>query len=461
MKLIRVFALPFFFLISVSCLFAEDFRFRVYLNEKGCDNSIIAKPELFLSETAISRREKQGIDINYSDLPFSSRILSEIKNCGVRIVTKSKWMQTVVVESSDSAVVSRIKNLPVVDSVRLVWRGDASYKLPQKANNKYPITEQRLKDFYGVGKLHIDMLNGRKLHKKGYCGEGIKIAVIDAGFKNADMMEFFDNVNIAGTFNAQNPEETVFSGDEHGTKVLSCIAANKPNYFVGTAPAAEYWLMKSEDMRSEYPIEEDYWIAAVEYADSVGVDVITSSLGYYKYDDGLGYKHEDLNGKTALISRAATIVAEKGILIFTSAGNEGGGEWEKITFPADADKVVTVGSVDSKKERSVFSSSGYSADGRIKPDVVALGTNCNVVDEDGKVRMASGTSFATPIMAGMGACLWQALPWLTSQDIVRLLHEYSSEADKPTQEKGYGIPDIYKIYKKEKKKYGSSKKYKN
>lgn len=461
MKLMRVLFLSFFFLISVSCLFAEDFRFRLYLNDKGCDDDAITKPELFLSEAAVARREKQGIKIDYSDLPFNPRVLSDIENKGVRIVAKSKWLQTVVVETSDSAAVEKLANNPLVDSVRFVWRGEAARPLSEREGHdiEYPISEPEMKDFYGVGGLNIDMLNGRKLHKKGFKGKGMAIAVIDAGFKNADLMEFFDNLNIAGTYNAQNPDETVFNGDEHGTKVLSCIAVNKPHYFVGTAPDAEYWLMKSEDMRSEYPVEEDYWIAAAEFADSVGVDVITSSLGYYKYDEGPNYRHEDLNGKTALISRAATLVAEKGILIFTSAGNEGGGVWEKITFPADADKVVTVGSVDVRKNRSVFSSSGYSADGRVKPDIVALGTNCNVIDEDGKVRTASGTSFSTPIMAGLGACLWQALPWLGCQDIVRLLHEYSSEADKPNPEKGYGIPDVYKIYKKEKKKYGRSTKY--
>ena len=192
--------------------------------------------------------------------------------------------------------------------------------------------------------------------------------------------------------------------------------------------------------------------AAAEYADSVGVDVITSSLGYFSFDEErLSYKPSQLDGRTSLISRGASMAARKGILVFSSAGNEGNSSWGTITVPADADGILTVGAIDEKKKRSLFSSIGYSADGRVKPDVVALGTDCAVIEPDGALRFSSGTSFATPILAGACACVWQALPWLTSRDLVRLVREYASLSKQPNPELGYGLPNLYKLYKKEKR----------
>lgn len=440
--------------LTVSA-FAGDYRFRVYLNDKGCDEQALSTPETFLSEAAVSRRARQHIRPDRSDLPISPVVLRELENQGFRIVVKSKWMQTVVVESPDSlAAVRRLAACPRVDSVRLVWKGDAAKVAVRKTvdTTRLAVSEDPVKDEYGYAADQIDLLRGKPLHRRGFRGEGVRIAVIDAGFTNADRIDAFDSVRIGGTYNVLEPGETVYGSDDHGTKVLSCLAASVPHTLIGTAPEATYWLLKSEDSRSEYPIEEDYWLAAAEYADSVGVDIITSSLGYYRYDDpAMNYRHADLDGKTALISRAASMASRKGILVFCSAGNEGNGSWEKITVPADADGVVTVGAVDRKKHRSVFSSSGYTADGRVKPDVVALGTESCVLNEDGELVFASGTSFATPILAGMAACLWQAFPGLSSRELAALLRQYASLAKKPTPELGYGIPDMYKLYKQENK----------
>ena len=313
-------------------------------------------------------------------------------------------------------------------------------------------TEEPKKSPYGYGLEQIKLLDGVKLHRAGFRGEGMRVAVIDAGFMNVDRMSLFDSLRLLGTHNVVFPGQSVFEEDEHGTKVLSCLAANAPGWMVGTAPEAAYWLIKSEDGRSEYPVEEDYYVAALEFADSVGVSVITSSLGYFFFDaDSLSYTQADLDGRTAFISRAAHRAAEKGLLLFSSAGNEGNGSWGKITFPADTEGILTVGSITNKGVRSQFSSKGLTADGRIKPDVVALGTGSCVIEGSGEISYGSGTSFATPILAGMGICLWQALPQLTAQQLMDLLRQSGSQAERPNAELGYGLPNIYKAYKKGKR----------
>jgi subtilisin family serine protease len=216
---------------------------------------------------------------------------------------------------------------------------------------------------------------------------------------------------------------------------------------IGTAPEASYLLIKSEDIRTEFPIEEDYWAAALEYADSVGVDVVTTSLGYTKFDNPeANYTHSDLDGRTAFCSQGAEHAAGKGILLFCSAGNEYTNEWGKISFPADAVNVLAVGAITSEKERSSFSSTGFTADLRVKPDVVALGSGVTVIGSGGNVRYANGTSFSTPIVAGLGVCLWQSLPWLTNKQIIELIRQTASQANRPDVEKGYGIPDFYNAY---------------
>lgn len=450
-----------YFLLFSLCLFSrttagEMFHFRVYLTDKGYSEFNMDNPETFLSQKAIERRDKQGKQITVSDLPISPVYIDNLIALGGELVTKSKWQSTVVLASRDSLLREKIQKLNFVDSVKWVWKGKAvqkAEKLPEKAEkNRLMSTDSITTSFYGYAKPQIEMLNGIKLHKKGFTGEGIQVAIIDAGFSRVDRINAFDSLRLAGTYNFVEPAESVFEGDEHGTRVLSCMAAYLPGIMVGTAPHATYWLLKSEDSRSEYPIEEDYWAAAVEFADSVGVDVISSSLGYFHFDaDEMNYDQEALNGKTAFISRVASQAAEKGILVFCSAGNEGGGSWEKITFPSDADNILTIGSINQQKEKSNFSSTGFTSDFRVKPDVVALGSGSCVIDSSGNVRYSSGTSFATPILAGLGVCLWHALPTLSNTEIIMLLQESASQYKRPDIEKGYGIPNLYKAYKKGKK----------
>ena len=441
-------------LISVfQSVASPRYRFRVYLHTKGEAGYRVDKPEAFLSAEAIARRERMGIAVEADDCPIAPAILDQLAQTGVKPILTSKWMRTVVVESEDYGVEQTLRQLPMVDSVQFVWQGEATAPLDRvESGERLVPTKEPKKSPYGYALGQIKLLNGLKLHRAGFRGQGMRVAVIDAGFLNADRMRVFDSLRLLGTYNIVSPGQSVFAEDEHGTKVLSCLAANAPGWMVGTAPEASYWLIKSEDSRSEYPIEEDYYVAALEFADSVGVAVVSSSLGYYTFDDdSLSYTQADLDGHTAFISRAAHRAAEKGLLLFSSAGNEGNSTWEKITFPADTEGILTVGSMTSQKERSRFSSKGLTADGRIKPDLVALGSGSCVVVGSGEISYGSGTSFATPILAGMGICLWQALPQLSPQELIDLLRQSGSQAERPDAELGYGLPNLYEAYKKGKK----------
>ena len=400
---------------------------KVYLKDKGDSGYTLDNPEEYLSKESVERRNRQGISVSESDLPIAQAYLDTLSANGGKPVLESKWFSTVVVSSPDSLVAERLLRLPIVDSVKWVWKGDEEIDIPREENDttRFMPIDKPEKSPYGYAEEQIKMLNGIKLHEAGFKGKGMRVAVVDAGFMNVDRISVFDSLRLLGTHNVVFPGRSVFIGDDHGTKVLSCLAADAPGLMVGTAPQAEYWLIKSEDSRSEFPIEEDYWTAAMEFADSVGVDVVSSSLGYFSFDvEALNYHQDQLDGRTSLISRAAKMASSKGILLFSSAGNEGGGSWGKITFPADAPDILTVGAITDRKKKSNFSSVGFTADYRVKPDVVALGTGCCVIDPTGNIRYANGTSFATPILAGLGVCLWQAFPSLTNKDIISLLQRF-------------------------------------
>ena len=440
-----------FLLVVINMSAAKSFCFRVYLKDKGETSFKLSLPEEFLSPESVERRMLWATFVDETDFPVSQSYIDELEATGVSLVVQSKWMKTVVVESTDSLVAERLAIISFVDSVKCVWTGEERVNTQPCADdiNNIASNDTPADNFYGEAAAQIEMLNGLRIHNAGYRGKGMRIAVIDAGFLNVNKMDAFASMKLIGTRNVTFPERNVFCEDNHGTKVLSCMAANLSGVMVGTAPEASYLLIKSEDIRGEYPIEEDFWASAVEYADSVGVDVISSSLGYFRYD-GLPeyYKKEDIDGKTSFVSRIAGIAAKKGILIVTSAGNEGAGEWEKITFPADVQDILTVGSITSEKERSSFSSVGMTADYRIKPDVVALGTRVSVIDDSGQLFYTNGTSFSTPIVAGLTACLWQAFPLLKNTEVIELIKESSSQYKKPDAQLGYGIPDMFNAYNK-------------
>lgn len=441
--------LNFFYLLSYS---QDSFMFRLELIDKGESGFSIDHPEEFLSPESIERRKKQNIPIDSIDLPIDRRYLDEISQVGVSIKAVSKWLKTVTIHCEDISVIDQLMSLSFIDTAYLVWRGD--YQIP---NLKYDFKKELVSsapvqfndiNIYGQGYKQISMLNGHQLHEAGFKGEGMKIAVIDGGFFNSDIIDAFDQNRIieARDFTHQNLDP--FRNEQnHGTLVLSCMLSYKPGVMVGTAPFADYYLFTTEVQKEEYPVEEDYWVNAVEYADSIGIDVINTSLGYTVFDeDKMNHSQSELDGETVLISKAAKIAANKGLLLVIAAGNEGNKSWGKISFPADADKIITVGSVDEEKVISSFSSMGPTADGRVKPDFVAMGGRASVINEQGNVSVSFGTSFATPVLAGVVTCLWQSLPRYTNVEIIELLHKNSDRYLQPDTFYGYGIPNVYSIY---------------
>lgn len=438
----------YFFYISILLLVgtqqaaAKD-MFRIYLKDKNGTKYNLNQPSQFLSERALDRRSKQYIEVNESDLPLSTQYIERIEQLNFKIIAKSKWLNTVCIAVDDSIDIARIKNETFISDI--VWVGKST--LPKNYNAKHPIKTQypssKNTTYYGYASDQIYMVNGQVLHEKGYWGKDKEIAVIDAGFSNLREILYLGNITIKGIKDFTGDGIDILKSSEHGISVLSAMATNQPNTFVGTAPKASYWLLKSESGRYEYPIEEDYWISAIEYADSVGVDIVNTSLGYHEFDaPAISYTPEQMDGKSSVMSRAADIATKKGIVVVASAGNEGNTTWKKITIPADAQNVLTIGSVSRDSTVSSFSSIGSTADGRIKPDVVALGEKINLLDARSEIIVTNGTSFATPVITGLTACLWEAFPSLTSIQLINIIRSSGYYYNKPGNTYGYGIPDM-------------------
>jgi len=438
------------FIIVSFTLFAQDYnyKFRLSLKDKGKTSYSIHKPEEFLSPKAIERRQKQKIAIDSTDLPISDGYVKAVEGVGGVVVAKSKWLNTITVHCADSAMVDEYRKLPFVSDALFVWKGrPAVDKEKPDSIVKYPNKETiEFGNYYGRGEKNIKMNNGQFLHDAGYKGKGIDIAVIDAGFNHLPEIELLDNLDIKGSKGFIYQYENLYEdANQHGLNVLSCMAGNKPMQFVGTAPEASFWLFGTEDSRSEFPVEEDYWATAIEYADSVGVDVVNTSLGYNNFDKpAVSYTHSDIDGRTAYITRAANRAAGKGLLLVISAGNSGDSEWEKITPPSDAVNVLTLGAVKADSIVAPFSSRGMTADLRVKPDVVALGMFATLVDDKGRTSRKAGTSFSSPIMCGMVACLWQAFPALSNKEIIDVVRRSSDRYETYDEYYGYGLPDMRK-----------------
>ena len=435
--------------VITTALFPQSFhyKFRLTLKDKGETPYSIDKPEEFLSPKAIERRERQGIKINATDLPISQEYLKTIEEVGGAIVAKSKWLGSVSVDCADSAMVKKYQELPFVSNIEFVWKGKPTGEAKKDSIVKYPSKETLLfGNNYGKANTNIKLNNGQFLHQAGFKGEGMDIAVIDAGFSHLPEIELLDNIKIKGYKGFIHEHEDLFqNANEHGLNVLSCMATNKPMQFVGTAPEASYWLFSTEDSRSEFPIEEDYWATAIEYADSVGVDVVNTSLGYNNFDKpAKSYTHADLDGKSAYITRAANNASQKGMLLVISAGNSGDSQWRKITPPGDAFNILTIGAIQADSVIAPFSSRGMTSDLRVKPDVMAFGMFPNVVDNKGRISAKAGTSFSSPIMCGMVACLWQAFPTLTNKEIMEAVRKSSDNYETFNEGYGYGIPDMKK-----------------
>ena len=422
----------------------DTLKYRISLKDKAATDYSLQKPEMYLSKKSIERRKRQGLEIDSTDLPVCKKYVDAIRKKGVHVLVTGKWDNFVTVSCNDSMLIAEIAGLPFVRSTERVWRGVAKRASERDSLINKPL---RTDSLYGPAITQIKMSHADRLHEAGFKGQGMTIAVIDAGFHNVDKIEAMKNINILGTRDFVNPEADIYAESSHGMSVLSCMAMNQPNVMIGTAPEASYWLLRSEDEYSENLVEQDYWAAAIEFADSVGVDLVNTSLGYYSFDDPTkNYRYRDLNGHYALMSREAAKAADKGIVVVCSAGNSGSGSWKKITPPGDAENVITVGAVNKYGVLAPFSSVGNTADGRVKPDVVAVGLGSDVMGTDGNLRHANGTSFSSPIMCGMVACLWQACPELTAKEIIELVRRSGDRAVFPDNIYGYGIPDLWKAY---------------
>lgn len=432
--------------IGMSAQFTagDTLKYRIGLKDKAATEYALQQPEKYLSGKSIERRKRQGLVIDSTDLPVCRKYIDAIRKRGVHVLVTGKWDNFVTVSCNDSTLIDEIAKLPFVRSTERVWKDITRKSLQRDSLLNKPVRSDSL---YGPAMTQAAMSRVDLLHEAGFKGQGMTIAVIDAGFHNVDRIEAMKNIRILGVRDFVNPEADIYAENSHGTAVLSCMAMNQPNVMIGTAPEASYWLLRSEDDYSENLVEQDYWAAAIEFADSVGVDLVNTSLGYYSFDDpAKNYRYRDLDGHYALMSREAAKAADKGMVVVCSAGNSGEGSWKKITPPGDADHIITVGAVNKKGELAPFSSVGNTADGRVKPDVVAVGMGADVMGTNGILRQANGTSFASPIMCGMVACLWQACPKLTAKEVIELVRRSGDRADFPDNIYGYGIPDMWKAY---------------
>lgn len=408
------------------------------------------KPEAFLTKRSIDRRIRQNISLNESDLPVSKTYIDSLKKLGLKILHTSKWLNGVTVRTADTTLVSKAKKLNFVTFFQETKPG----VILKTANNKFnKIIDLAIDPAdYGNSYNQLEQLKGNYLHNLGFRGKGIHIAVLDAGFYQANEINAFDSLRfsnrILGIRDFVDPSANFYQQNYHGMSVLSCMAANIPRKIIGTAPDASYYLFRSEDAATEFLIEEDNWVAAAELADSLGVDIINSSLGYSEYDDPKqNHTYSDMNGKKNRVTKGANMAFDKGILVFSSAGNEGNKPWKYILSPADGEKVIAVGSVDLANKRSVFSSLGPAYGGAVKPNVVAMGSATHVVVSNGSLGYLNGTSFSSPVLAGMAACLLQANPNAKASQVKIAIEQSSSQNTKPDSLLGYGIPNFEKADK--------------
>lgn len=435
-----------FFLIFSENVSAQTYYWVAFKNKTGTQFTI-DKPEEFLSDRAIERRARQNIPIVESDLPISPNYRSAILELGAELAHTSRWLNGITVKTDSVNFSDKLDNLDFVREYQVTKN--------QYANKSVSVNKFGIEDgdpvidsaFYGAAVSQIAQINGHYLHQMGFKGQGMHIAVLDAGFTNSNQLSAFEplwqNNQVLGTKDFVNKDAIFFANHHHGTYVLSIMAANLPGQLIGTAPEASYWLIRTEDAATEYLIEEDNWVAGAEFADSAGVDIINTSLGYSDFDDpSMNHTYQDMDGNSTRITIAADMAASKGILVFSSAGNSGNDGWHYITAPSDGDSVICVGAVNSEGTKASFSSFGPASDGAIKPNVSAMGWGTAFQNTSGMVATGNGTSFSSPVMAGMGACLWQAFPEFKSMEIKGAIEESAHQFLNPDSLLGYGIPDF-------------------
>ena len=448
--MIRFFITCSFFLLSNILYSQQEFAW-VYFKDKKNVEYFINNPELILTDLSISKKQSKGIPIDYNDVPIDNDyidILTDIVD--LTILATSKWLNCVYVES-EIDLLSSLNELNFVDRVEFANKSlnpNRSFNADLNFSKKFNSFDESIE--YGSTRNQIEMLNLDFLHDQEFTGKGVNIAVIDAGFVNVNTMTSFSRLResdgIKYTYDFVLDSEHIYNyqGNSHGTKVLSTIAGFKEGEYFGTAPDASFYLFRTEDVSSETPVEECYWVEAVEVADSLGVDLINTSLGYKGYDN-LNYSHteDDMDGYSTFITRGANIAYEKGIILINSAGNS---SFNGVIAPADSPGVLSVGAVNLEGVYASFSSQGSDIQPVIKPDIVAQGFQSKVININDDIVSNSGTSFSSPILAGAIACLVQAFPRLSVNEIMNLVRESSSQFNNPDYYIGYGIPDFSKAY---------------
>lgn len=440
----------FVLLVFTSAMFSQEDAW-VYFKDKPNAQYFFNAPLEMLSQRALDRRANQSIALDLTDVPVEETYVNQVKSStGITVMAQSKWFNALHIRGTQANILS-LKSLLFVDKIVFADKSLNTTTTKRVIENQVSAIKDKLKttiDYaYGSSANQIQMLNGQVIHQQNNTGSGKIIAVIDAGFPGVNTAQPFkkliDNNQILGGYDFVNKNANFYTGDDHGTKVLSTMGGYKENSLVGTAPDASYYLFITENTATENPVEESYWVEAAERADNLGVDIITTSLGYFGFDE-LRYSHtySDMNGVTNFISRGAEIAFSKGIIVVSAAGNEGNQVEKHIGGPSDAVSVITVGSVTASKNKSSFSSIGPSYDGRIKPEVMAQGSAAFVSDASGNIVTANGTSFSCPIMAGMIASLWQAFPSKTNKEIRQMILQSSDRFTAPDNNYGYGIPNF-------------------
>ncbi len=468
------------FLQTSLPLFSQYSKFWIQFSDKNNSPYSVLNPSQFLSARSILRRVTQNIPIVQNDLPVNPSYIDSIRKVpNVIVLNKSKWFNAVTIYTKDTNALNTIKLFPFVHIIHSVMRfrrksevisevceSFSKVKYPFKNDSSAsfnchtyssPEIESTVGSFYNYGLSYnqVNMIGGVCLHNMGYDGKGIQIAILDVGFDRVDSSAAFDslrkNNQILGRWNFVDGNSSVTTtGAFHGTWCLSLMAGNIPGKLIGTAPKAKYWLLRTEDDKGENVIEEDNWVSGAEFADSVGADVLSTSLGYAKFDsvqingvkivNPANHSYSDMNGNTTRITIGTDIAASKGMLPVCAAGNSGDYSWHFIAAPADADSVLAVGALDSLSNYVSFSSKGPSFDGRVKPNVAAQGAHPYTTDlYKGAYNMYSGTSFACPLVAGMVACLWQAHPAATNMELLNAIQQAANRHSSPDTLTGYGV----------------------
>lgn len=449
--------------LLVTCGYAQFTKFIIELKNKTGSVFSINRPHEFLSQRAIDKRLLYNIAIDSTDLPVVQQYLYSIQQAGaVTILSTSKWLNQVCVQSVDATAMNTIANFPFVKTiVSVAARNNMPFNPAGKfalENNLQDIEsnapQQELANIYNYGQSYgqVHLHQGEFLHNYGFSGQGMQMAVLDAGFRNYLTLSTFDSIRnngqVLGTWDFVDNHANVNEDLSHGTHCLSTIAANMPGSFMGTSPKTSFYLFRTENAATEFPIEEQNLAVGLERADSLGVDISSISLGYTTFDNNsLNHTYSQMDGNTTIAARASDFAARKGMLVVAAMGNEGGNGWNFLSTPADADSVMAVGAVTSAGVSANFSGYGPSSDGQIKPSVAALGVNSVVANANtGQPTTSSGTSFATPIIAGLSSCLWQAFPESNNMGIISALQESATKFTNPDDRVGYGIPDMKKAF---------------